>query len=185
MKTSGNNPTSEHRGSCRVYYAEGVCTCGAPLERERALRLARERWARLRDWLVARPRFGLGVAIITTEFEDAFNALAADLEAAERKAKELGRLADDEGSRRMSAERERDDLLRQRVELQNSIGGYVVQVDKLCEQRAKAWRDLATAREALDKIEAYRTRPVDHPTLAFAEVVEIARDALRSLGEKA
>lgn len=32
--------------------------------------------------------------------------------------------------------------------------------------------------KALREIAAYRVRPVDHPTLAYAEVVEIARKAL-------
>lgn len=69
-------------------------------------------------------------------------ALAADLEAAERERDEWKQGAFKFDEERRAAERERDDLLRQRVELQNSIGGYVTQVDKLCEQRAQAWRDL-------------------------------------------
>ena len=125
-------------------------------EREEALRLARGWEAKPLPTEKITPE-GIGVVA------RALLALAADLEAAEEKIEEIGQAAvresrrcDDfrrrweererewalEHDRAEAAERERDALLRQRVELQNSIGGYVTQVDKLCEQRAQAWRDL-------------------------------------------
>jgi len=34
--TAYDEPPTEHRGSCRVFYAEGVCTCGAEPPTEQA-----------------------------------------------------------------------------------------------------------------------------------------------------
>lgn len=86
----------------------------------------REQWEREVKPLVGRrgDGVGLGVAIITTEFEEALDGLIE----------------------------QNEDLLRQRVELQNSIGGYVTTVDKLCEERAAAWQKLARLEEQFEVV---------------------------------
>jgi hypothetical protein len=58
-----------------------------------------------------------------------------------------------QAERATELERERDDLLRQRIELQNSGGVYVVSTDDLCRQRGDAWNDLTREQERAEQLE--------------------------------
>lgn len=46
-----------------------------------------------------------------------------------------------------------EDLLRQRIELQNSVGGNIVTIDRLCDERTEAWRKIERLEEQLEAVE--------------------------------
>lgn len=106
-----------------------------------------------REWLVSMPSwadytnpdrgFVNGDAII-----EKFDALSRSLATYEAALSGTQSVRDDYKVRAAAAEQERDDLLRQRLELQNSLGRNVVDIDELCREKAEGWGRALAAEHA-------------------------------------